>query len=83
MYNIYVEDFMVRNVTYVFHGMSYDQLVLVLKENNRLKSFPLIDKPESMVLLGSIQRLQLVRLVENQIGREKRLQVKWWDKIVK
>jgi len=33
----------------------------------------------SMVLLGSIQRLELIKLIERHIGRERRLQVaaKW------
>lgn len=75
MYNIYVEDFMVRDVKYIFHGMSYEKLKTLLKENRRLQSFPLVDKPESMVLLGSIQRLHLIQLIEKQIGRERRLQV--------
>ncbi|XP_060533656.1 chloride channel protein 2 isoform X2 [Cylas formicarius] len=75
MYNIYVEDFMIRDIKYIFYGMSYDQLKQLLKENRRLQSFPLVDKPESMVLLGSIQRLQLIQLIEKHIGRERRLQV--------
>lgn len=75
MYHIYVEDFMVRDVKYISHGMTYEQLKTILKENRRLQSFPLVDKPESMVLLGSIQRLHLIQLIEKQIGRERRLQV--------
>nr|XP_023018406.1 chloride channel protein 2 [Leptinotarsa decemlineata] len=74
MYDVYVEDFMVRDIKYIFHGMSYDQLKAILKENRRLQSFPLVDKPDSMVLLGSIRRLHLIQLIEKHIGREKRLQ---------
>ncbi|XP_030756628.1 chloride channel protein 2 isoform X2 [Sitophilus oryzae] len=75
IYNIYVEDFMVRDVKYIFNGMTYDDLKHTLKENRRLQSFPLVDKPESMVLLGSIPRIQLIQLIEKHIGRERRLQV--------
>lgn len=75
MYNIYVEDFMVRDVKYIYHGMTYEKLKLVLKENRQLRSFPLVDSPESMILLGSIQRIQLIQAIEKQIGRERRLQV--------
>lgn len=75
MYDSYVEDFMVRDVKYIFHSMSYEQLKSVLKENRRLQSFPLVDNPESMILLGSIQRIQLIQLIEKQIGKERRLQV--------
>lgn len=75
MYNIYVEDFMVRDVKYIYHSMTYEKLKQVLKENRQLRSFPLVDNPDSMILLGSIQRVQLIQLIEKHIGRERRLQV--------
>lgn len=70
---------MVRDIKYIWHGMSYGKLKEILKENRNLKSFPLVDNPGSMVLLGSIQRLELIKLIERHIGRERRLQVaaKW------
>ncbi|XP_034937991.1 chloride channel protein 2 isoform X2 [Chelonus insularis] len=75
MYNVYVEDFMVRDVKYIYHGITYQKLKETLKENRKLRGFPLVDNPESMILLGSIQRLELIKLIEKQIGRERRLQV--------
>ncbi|XP_046388318.1 chloride channel protein 2 isoform X3 [Ischnura elegans] len=79
MYSTYVEDFMVRNVKYIWHGMSYHDLKEVLKENRNIRSFPLVETPQSMILLGSIQRLELIKLIDKHIGRERRLQVaaKW------
>lgn len=35
----------------------------------------MVDSPGSMVLLGSVQRGELVRLIDRHIGRERRLQV--------
>lgn len=75
MYNVYVEDFMVRDVKYIWHGISYQKLKEILKENRKLRGFPLVDNPDSMILLGSIQRLELIKLIEKHIGRERRLQV--------
>jgi chloride channel 2 len=75
MYSVYVEDFMVRDVKYIFNNMTYEQLKSLLKENRRLQSFPLVDNHDNMVLLGSIPRLQLIQLIEKHIGRERRLQV--------
>lgn len=60
MYNVYVEDFMVRNVKYIWHGITYQKLKEILKENRKLRGFPLVDNPDSMILLGSIQRLELI-----------------------
>lgn len=76
MYNVYVEDFMVRDVKYIWHGISYQKLKDTLKENRKLRGFPLVDNPDSMILLGSIQRLELIKLIEKHIGRERRLQVR-------
>lgn len=75
IYSVYVEDFMVREVKYIWNGMRYRELKNVLKENKNLRSFPLVDKPDSMILLGSIQRLELIKLIDKHIGRERRLQV--------
>jgi chloride channel 2 len=75
MYNIYVEDFMVRNVKNIWHGITYQRLKQILKDNRKLRGFPLVDNPDSMILLGSIQRLELIKLIEKHIGRERRLQV--------
>jgi len=50
MYNVYVEDFMVRDVKYIWHGMSYGKLKEVLKENRNLRGFPLVDNPGEYTL---------------------------------
>lgn len=44
MYNVYVEDFMIRDVKYIWYNMSYRDLKKVLRENKVLKVFPLVDK---------------------------------------
>ncbi|PZC75071.1 chloride channel protein 2 isoform X2 [Helicoverpa armigera] len=75
MYDICVEDFMVRDVKYIWNKMSFQQLKDLLKENKTIKSFPLVDSPSSMVLLGSIHRWELVKVIEKQVGRSRRLQV--------
>lgn len=67
---------MVRDVKYIYHNMTYDKLKSALKESRQLRAFPLVDNPESMILLGSIQRMQLIQLIEKHIGRERRLQVR-------
>lgn len=39
----------------------------------------MVDSPENMILLGSVQRHELIKMIDRQIGREKRLEVaaKW------
>ncbi|EDS40747.1 chloride channel protein 2 [Culex quinquefasciatus] len=79
MYNIYVEDFMVRDVKYIWKGISYQKLKEVLKANKGLRSLPIVDSPDNKTLLGSVQRYELIKLIDRHIGREKRLEVaaKW------
>ncbi|KAK3894175.1 hypothetical protein Pcinc_002051 [Petrolisthes cinctipes] len=72
VYNIYVEDIMVRDVKCIWYGITYTDLKRILKENRKLKYLPLVDKPESMILLGSIQRIELVRMLVEQISPSKR-----------
>lgn len=45
MYNIYVEDFMIREVKFIWQNMTYHELKAVLRENRRLRVFPLVEKP--------------------------------------
>ncbi|KAK7084273.1 Chloride channel protein 2 [Halocaridina rubra] len=72
VYNIYVEDIMVRDIKCIWYGITYVDLKKVLKENRKLKYLPLVDKPDSMILLGSVQRIELVRILVEQISTEKR-----------
>jgi chloride channel 2 len=79
MYNFSVEDFMLREVKYIWQGQSYQSLKETLKLNKQLRSLPLVDSPDNMILLGSVQRFELIRMIDRHIGREKRLEVaaKW------
>ncbi|ALC46863.1 ClC-a, partial [Drosophila busckii] len=74
LYGKCVEDFMVRDVKYIWQNMSYLQLKEVLRLNKKLRSLPLVDSKENMILLGSLQRSELVKLIEEQVGRERRMQ---------
>ncbi|XP_035209819.1 chloride channel protein 2-like isoform X3 [Stegodyphus dumicola] len=73
-YNIYVDDIMVREIIYISEGATYREIKAVLKGNKRLQSFPLVESSESMILLGSVQRIELMRLLERHLGRERRLE---------
>lgn len=79
MYNIFVEHFMVRDVKFIWQTISYQALKNILKKNKHLRSFPLVDSPDNMILLGSVQRHELIKMIDKHIGREKRLEVaaKW------
>lgn len=70
---------MLREVKYIWRSMSYQSLKEILKQNKQLRSFPLVDTPDNMILLGSVQRYELIKMIDKHIGKEKRLEVaaKW------
>ena len=61
---------------YIWYGMSYNQLRTILKADKSLKVLPLVDSSQQMILLGSIQRRELVAAIERQVGMDRRLAVK-------
>ncbi|GFT82231.1 chloride channel protein 2 [Nephila pilipes] len=73
-HNVYVDDIMVREIVYIWEGATYREIKSILKSNKRLQSFPLVESSESMILLGSVQRMELMRLLERHLGRERRLE---------
>lgn len=74
-YSVFVDDFMLRDIKYIWYGMTGKELRNVLKDGKKLRAFPLVDNPDSMVLLGSIQRMELIQAVESLVGKTERLQV--------
>ncbi|KAI5621620.1 chloride channel 1, skeletal muscle isoform X1, partial [Silurus asotus] len=71
-YNIFVEDIMVRKVKYLCSETTYRE-VLHLLESTTLKNFPLVDSKESMILLGSIERFELLALCDWWLSAERRI----------
>uniref|UniRef100_A0A8C4D9J3 Chloride channel protein 2 n=1 Tax=Dicentrarchus labrax TaxID=13489 RepID=A0A8C4D9J3_DICLA len=72
-YNIRVEDIMVRDVRFITLNSSYRDLQEMLL-TGQLKTLALVESRESMILLGSIERLQLQSLLSLQLGRQRRLE---------
>ncbi|KAI3374941.1 hypothetical protein L3Q82_021471, partial [Scortum barcoo] len=72
-YNIRVEDIMVRDVRYITLNSSYRDLQEMLL-TGQLKTLALVESRDSMILLGSIERLQLQSLLSLQLGRLRRLE---------
>ncbi|XP_077204358.1 chloride channel protein 2 isoform X1 [Paroedura picta] len=72
-YNVRVEDIMVRDVRYVTLNCRYRDLQDVL-HSTKMKSLALVESAESMILLGSIERAQIVSLLSEQLSFARRLQ---------
>ncbi|KAM9378775.1 chloride channel protein 2 [Phaethornis superciliosus] len=72
-YNVRVEDIMVRDIHYVTLNCKYRDLQHVL-HGTKMKSLPLVESAESMILLGSIERAQVGALLSQQLSPQRRHQ---------
>ncbi|XP_053289339.1 chloride channel protein 1 [Pleuronectes platessa] len=71
-YNIFVEDIMVRRVKFLSSQSTYRELNNLL-ESSSLKTIPLVDSRESMILLGSIERTELQAVLDWWLSPERRM----------
>ncbi|CAB1334533.1 unnamed protein product [Coregonus sp. 'balchen'] len=70
-YNIFVEDMMVRKVNFLSSQSTYRELGYLL-DSTSLKTIPLVDSKESMILLGSIERTELQAISDWWLSAERR-----------
>ncbi|NXJ44619.1 CLCN1 protein, partial [Spizaetus tyrannus] len=70
-YNIFVEDIMVQDVKFVSSDCKYRDLQTLL-QSTTVKTLPLVDSPETMILLGSVERSELQALLQRHISPERR-----------
>ena len=70
LYSVFVQDFMIRDVKYVSCISTYKDIQTLLLESRKLKTFPMVDSPDSMILIGSIQRYALEHLLEAKLIKE-------------
>ncbi|XP_075759492.1 chloride channel protein 1 isoform X1 [Pelodiscus sinensis] len=73
-YNIFVEDIMVCDVKFISSTCTYKDLQTLL-QSTTVKTLPLVDSPETMILLGSVERSELQALLQRYIGQERRLHI--------
>ncbi|XP_028280200.1 chloride channel protein 1 [Parambassis ranga] len=71
-YNIFVEDIMVRKVKFLSSQSTFRELNHLL-ETTTLKTIPLVESKESMILLGSIERTELQAVFDWWLSPERRV----------
>uniref|UniRef100_A0A2K6K5P5 Chloride voltage-gated channel 1 n=1 Tax=Rhinopithecus bieti TaxID=61621 RepID=A0A2K6K5P5_RHIBE len=71
-YTIFVEDIMVRDVKFVSASFTYGELRTLL-QTTTVKTLPLVDSKDSMILLGSVERSELQALLQRHLCPERRL----------
>ncbi|XP_045351928.1 chloride channel protein 1 isoform X2 [Leopardus geoffroyi] len=71
-FTIFVEDIMVRDVKFVSAACTYGELQTLL-QTTTVKTLPLVDSKDSMILLGSVERSELQSLLQRHLCPERRL----------
>uniref|UniRef100_A0AAV2K6X8 Chloride channel protein n=1 Tax=Knipowitschia caucasica TaxID=637954 RepID=A0AAV2K6X8_KNICA len=71
-YNIFVENIMVRKVKFISAQSTYREVKRLL-DSTSLKTIPLVDSKDSMILLGSVDRVELLALCDWWLSPERRL----------
>ncbi|XP_077004536.1 chloride channel protein 1 isoform X1 [Tamandua tetradactyla] len=71
-FTIFVEDIMVRDVKFVSASCTYGELQTLL-QTITVKTLPLVDSKDSMILLGSVERAELQSLLQHHLSPERRL----------
>ncbi|GFO05792.1 chloride channel protein [Plakobranchus ocellatus] len=73
---LYVEDFMVRDTKFIAFDATYKDLQELIM-TTRHRSYPLVDSKDSMILLGSVQRFELERLLLIHLSRDQKVLWSW------
>ncbi|XP_067951537.1 chloride channel protein 2-like isoform X2 [Watersipora subatra] len=71
-HRICAEDIMRREVKMINRDTTYECLRTLLSENENVKTFPLVDSASNMILVGSVQRFELIRLLEEHVSHVRR-----------
>ncbi|XP_061823849.1 chloride channel protein 1-like [Nerophis lumbriciformis] len=71
LYNIFVEDIMVKEVKSISCQSTYREVQLLL-DSSSLETIPLVASKDSMILLGSIDRVELLALCDWWLSPERR-----------
>ncbi|KAM3924050.1 chloride channel protein ClC-Kb-like [Leptodactylus fuscus] len=72
-HDVCAEDFMVTDLQYLVKGFKYKDIRNLLKSSD-LKQFPIVDAEDSKILLGSVSRKTLTKLLSDQLSTERRIQ---------
>lgn len=71
-WKVFIEDIMVKEVSSIKFTSNYGELRELLTSTN-YKSYPLVDSPDSMILLGSIQRFELERILFIHLSKDQKI----------
>jgi hypothetical protein len=71
-HGVKVEQFMTNVVQYLTPQTTYGEVQRILANESNLKALPVVEKPETLILLGSSSRKRLLESLERRIGSKAR-----------
>ncbi|XP_052225774.1 chloride channel protein-like isoform X1 [Dreissena polymorpha] len=71
-WSVYVEDIMVSQVSCIYFVSTFKELKEML-ETSKHRTYPLVDSPDSMILLGSVKRFELERLLWVHLSQDQKV----------
>ncbi|XP_050414602.1 chloride channel protein 2 isoform X1 [Patella vulgata] len=71
-WKVFVEDFMVNEAKFISFDFTYGELHDLLM-STYFKAYPLVDSSDSMILLGSIQRYELERILWLHLSHDRKV----------
>ncbi|KAL3862118.1 hypothetical protein ACJMK2_008110 [Sinanodonta woodiana] len=71
-WNVYAEDIMKKDVKFITFTSTYGDLKELLTTSN-FRSYPLVDASDSMILLGSIHRIELERILWVHLSHDQKI----------
>ncbi|XP_052225783.1 chloride channel protein 2-like isoform X2 [Dreissena polymorpha] len=71
-WSVYVEDIMVSQVSSISFVSTFKELKEML-ETSKHRTYPLVDSPDSMILLGSVKRFELERLLWVHLSQDQKV----------
>ncbi|XP_075062280.1 chloride channel protein ClC-Kb-like [Mixophyes fleayi] len=72
-HDVCAEDIMVTDLQYLVQGFKFKDVRSLLKSSD-LRQYPIVDAEDSKILLGSVSRKTLSKLLSDQLGTERRIQ---------
>ncbi|RWS31260.1 chloride channel protein 2-like protein [Leptotrombidium deliense] len=70
-HKIFVEDFMRRDLLYVWEGATYRYVKHLVSSKKQLNVYPFVNSPDSLILLGTVNRFELESLLEKHLNKDR------------
>lgn len=70
-HRIFVEDFMNRDLVFVYQRCTYRYIQHLLESKRKLRVYPFVKYPDRVILLGTVERAELRILLNNHLSKER------------